>query len=407
MSDTTNRLNDWNAADLARSGFSADGKRLPPSEQPPQKPQLVPSPGLAEWLWTTGGSLLFSTYQSGRLFMLGNNPDRSLHAIERVVGTSMGLAIDRDKLWVGTREQIWRFSNTGADDIGGQAYDAIYMPRHGYFVGNSNTHDVIADVSFRGERFPFLYANTQFSCVATVDEHYTFRPVWVPDFISSLAPEDRCHLNGICARDGELRYATVCGRSDTRLGWKASKSHGGFVVDIATGETVCSGLSMPHSPRWHDGKLWLINSGEAELGYVDFDTGRFKPVALCHGFARGLAFVDGYAVVALSRLRPEKNGLVGDINLEQRLEERGFYQRCGLLVIDLATGKLAHWLSIEGPVTELYDVVFNPGIRRPYSPGFREPEQHTWRIHLPPGPWKDAAKPPADFQGWRPRDDKS
>lgn len=405
-SNTPSKLNDWNAADYARSGLSTEGKRLSPSEQVRQKPQLVPSPGLADWLWDTGGSLLFSTYQSGRLFMLGSRPDRSLHALERVVGTAMGLAVDGNKLWLGNREQVWRFSNTGADEIAGESYDAIYMPRQGYFVGNSNTHDVLADVTFRGERFDFLYANTQFSCVAAVDEHYTFRPVWVPDFISALAPEDRCHLNGICARDGELAYATICGRSDSHLGWKPNKSHGGFVIDIATGETVCSGLSMPHSPRWHNGKLWLINSGEAELGYVDFSTGRFQPVALCHGFARGLAFVGNHAIVALSRLRPEKHGLVGEINLAERLEERGFYQRCGLLVIDLANGRLAHWLSIEGSVTELYDVAFNPGIRRPYTPGFREPEQHTWRMQLPPGPWKDAAKPPKDFAGWQPKSNR-
>lgn len=407
MTDTPPKLNDWNAADVARSGFAADGTRLPPSGQAQQKPQLVPSPGLAQWLWDTGGSLLFSTYQSGRLFMLGNRPDRSLHALERVVGTAMGLAVDQEKLWVGNREQIWRFSNTGADDIAGEAYDAIYMPRNGYFVGNSNTHDVLADVSIRGEKFKFLYANTQFSCVATLDEHYTFRPVWTPDFITLLAPQDRCHLNGICARDGELAYATVCGRSDTALGWKGAKSHGGFVMDIASGETVCSGLSMPHSPRWHNGKLWLINSGEAELGYVDFASGRFQPVALCQGFARGLTFVGDYAVVALSRLRPDKHGLVGEVNLAEKLEEKGFYQRCGLLVIELSTGRLVHWLSIEGPVTELYDVAFLAGIRRPYTPGFREPEQHTWRMQLPPGPVAADPMPPKDFPGWQPRPNRN
>jgi uncharacterized protein (TIGR03032 family) len=399
---TQQSLNDWTAADLARSGFDADGKPTPELRQAAGKPQLIPSTGLADWLAASGGSLAFSTYQTGRLFLLGSKPDGSLHALERVVGTAMGLAIDGDKLWIGGREQIWRFSNTGADHINGESYDAIYMPRRGYLVGNSNTHDVLADVSFRGERYEFLYANTQFSCIATLDEHFTFRPVWVPDFISLLAPEDRCHLNGLCAEDGELAYATICGRFDTRLGWKGVKSHGGFVMDVRSGETVCEGLSMPHSPRWHDGKLWLINSGEAQLGYVDFARKTFVPVVLCQGFARGIAFVGQHAVVALSRLRPDKNGLIGQINLGQRLEAEGHYQRCGLLVFDLNTGKLAHWLSIEGQVTELYDVAFLPGIHRPYTPGFREPEQHQWRMHLPPGPWQAAPKPPPDFPGWQP-----
>lgn len=396
----TKTLSDWTGADYQRSGFAADGKPTPELRQAAGKPLLTPSLGLAPWLSASGGSLAFSTYQTGRLFFLGSNPDASLYAQERVVGTAMGLAIDQDKLWIGGREQIWRFSNTGADQIKGEAYDAIYMPRKGYLVGNSNTHDVLADVNFKGEHFPFLYANTQFSCVAAPDEHYTFRPIWVPDFISELAPDDRCHLNGICAQDGELAYATICGRFDSKLGWKGVKNHGGFVVDMRTDELVCEGLSMPHSPRWHAGKLWLINSGEAELGYVDFASRRFVPVVLCQGFARGIAFVNeggaDYAVVALSRLRPDRNGFVGQINLADRLESQGYYQRCGLLVFNLTTGKLSHWLIIEGQITELYDVVFLPGIRKPYTPGFREPEVHQWRTDLPPEPWiaaSRAAKP--------------
>lgn len=399
---TSKSLNEWTDADYQRSGFNTTGTSSAELRQAAGKPQLTPSPGLAGWLAASGGALAFSTYQTGRLFFLGSNPDGSLYAQERVVGTAMGLAIDRDKLWIGNREQIWRFSNAGAGDIDGRHYDAIYMPRQGYLVGNSNTHDVLADVRFQGKHFEFLYANTQFSCVAAPDAHYTFRPVWVPDFISILAPEDRCHLNGICAQEGELAYATICGRFDTPLGWKGVKSHGGFVVDLRTGATVCEGLSMPHSPRWHDGRLWLINSGEAQLGYVNFETKRLVPVVLCQGFARGIAFVGDHAVVALSRLRPTKNGLVGQINLAERLEQHGFYQRCGLLVIHLPTGKLDHWLSIEGQVTETYDVAFLPGIRRPYTPGFREPEQHRWRTHLPPVHWPVAPVPPPDFSGWKP-----
>lgn len=397
------QLNAWTPADHQRSGFDEAGTSSPELRRAAGKPLLTPSPGLARWLAESGGSLAFSTYQTGRLFFLGSHADGSIYAQERVVGTAMGLAIDQDKLWVGNREQIWRFSNTGPDEIAGQHYDAIYMPRQGYMVGNSNTHDVLADVHFQGQHYAFLYANTQFSCVAAPDEHYTFRPVWVPDFISVLAPEDRCHLNGICAVDGELAYATICGRFDTRLGWKDVKSHGGFVIDIRSNEVVCEGLSMPHSPRWHDGKLWLINSGEAQLGYVDFASKRFVPVVLCQGFARGIAFVGDHAVVALSRLRPDKNGLVGQINLAQKLEDHGFYQRCGLLVFNLGTGQLDHWLTIEGQVTETYDVAFLPGIRKPYTPGFREPEQHQWRMHLPDGPWKAAPKPTPDFPGWQPQ----
>ena len=403
---TNQKLNDWTEHDFEKSGFDSSGKPDPERLQSMGKLELLPSPNLAAWLAGTGGSFVVSTYQSGRLFFFGTNPDGSLYALERVVGTAMGLAIDQDKLWVGNRDQIWRFSNTGADDIHGEHYDAVYMPRHGYLVGNSNVHDVLANVTFQGEHFDFLYANTQFSCIATVDNHYTFRPLWVPDFITLLAPEDRCHLNGICAQDGELAYATICGRFDSELGWKDVREAGGFVVDVRNGNIVCEGLSMPHSPRWHGNKLWLINSGEGQFGYVDFEARQFVPVAMCQGFGRGIAFVDHYAVVALSRLRPNKHGVLGHINLADRLNELGYYQRCGLLVYDLQTGKIAHWLSIEGHVTETYDVAFLPGIRRIYTPGFREPEQHKWRMHLPAGPWPAEPKPPSYAPCWDPDNHK-
>ena len=402
---TRESLNDWTEDEYRRAGFDADGKRNPDLTQHAGKPQLLPSPGLSQWLLSSGGSLAFSTYQTGRLFFLGTHPDGNLYAQERTVGTAMGLAIDCDKLWVGNREQIWRFSNAGPDTIDGEPYDAVYMPRRGYLVGNSNTHDVLADVRFRGQSFEFLYANTQFSCIAALDAHHSFRPVWVPDFVSALVPEDRCHLNGICAVGDELAYATICGRYDHALGWKGVKTRGGFVVDVRSGELVCEGLSMPHSPRWHKGRLWLINSGEAQFGHVDMATRQFVPLATCHGFGRGLTFVavDGrdYAVIALSRLRPSKEGLVGQINLAQKLEAQGLYQRCGLLVFDLEAGRLAHWLTIEGVVTELYDVAFLPGIRRPYTPGFREPALHRSHISMPPGPW-DAPPASGDGQNTKP-----
>lgn len=381
MSNTP--LNDWNEADFKRSGFDASGKRNKQVLREAGKPQLRPSPGFADWLAETGGSLAFSTYQSGRLFFLGSRPDGSLYALDRAVGMAMGLVIDSDKLWIGCREQIWRFANTGAGEIDGQHYDAVFMPRIGYMVGQSNTHDALGDVRFRGKYYEFLYANTQFSCIATVDAHFSFQPVWTPDFISELKSEDRCHLNGICSQNGELAFATICGRYDTPLGWKAQQTGASFAVDVRSGQVVCEGLSMPHSPRWHDGRLWVLNSGEGELGYVEPASARFTPVAQCAGFARGLAFIGDYAIVALSRLRPLKEGVLSGINLARRLEDRQTFQRCGLQIFDLKTGSLVHWLHIEGAVTELYDVVYLPGIAKPYTPGFSEPTLHQTRMNIP------------------------
>lgn len=369
---------------LIQNNVMTQAQQIDPSPQPEQAPpQLVPSPNFALWLAATGGSLAFSTYQSGRLFLLGSHQDGSLYAQERHVGTAMGLAIDAETLWIGCREQIWRFVNSGRGQLHQQDYDAIFLPRVGYLVGQSNTHDVLAKVTWAGQSYEFLYANTQYSCIASLDSHYSFRPIWIPDFITELKAEDRCHLNGICAQDNELAFATLCGRYDTPLGWKAEQTGGGLVMDVRTNSIVCRGLSMPHSPRWHNGKLWLLNSGEGELGYVDFARQCFVPVCQCAGFARGLAFVGDYAVVALSRLRQSQEGILSGINLAQRLQDRHTFQRCGLQVFDLTSHKLTHWLHITGAVSELYDVVYLPEKARPYTTGFSEPQINLKRVFFP------------------------
>jgi uncharacterized protein (TIGR03032 family) len=129
---------------------------------------------------------------------------------------------------------------------------------------------------------------------------------------------------------------------------------------------------MPHSPRCHDGKVWLSNSGTAEFGWIDPVDGVFNPVALCPGFARGTAIVAGrWAVIGLSR---QREGSGSKLPMGERLSSKGIVARCGLIVVDLATGAIEHELIIEGDVSELFDVAFIEGVRAPYSAGFSEPD---------------------------------
>jgi uncharacterized protein (TIGR03032 family) len=358
-------------------------------KQPP--PTLLPSPGLADWLQALGGTLVFSTYQSARIFFVSaaQLADGSLStvALERIVGSAMGLAIDKDKLWITNKEQAWRFTNIGprtlkpGPDEEPVSYDAVYMPRWGILLGGCDTHDVLANVKFNGRQHELLFVNTAFSCICSIDGHYNFVPVWKPSFISALSQEDRCHLNGMGAKDGQLAYATACAETDASYAWKPQKSGGGLLIDVQTNQIITRGLSMPHSPRWHDGKVWLLNSGDGQLGYVEPANGQFVPVADCPGFARGLHIVGEHAIVGLSKLRD--NTFSSGMRIKAKLESAHVPQRCGLLVINLKTGQTEHWLSIEGGITELYDVAFLPGIQRPYTPGFGKPELHRHLFNVP------------------------
>ena len=115
-------------------------------------------------------------------------------------------------------------------------------------------------------------------------------PRWRPAFISALAPEDRCHLNGMALVDGRPRFVTALGRTDTPAGWRAHKKDGGVLLDVASGEVIAAGLSMPHSPRWHEGELWLLESGAGTIGLIESRSGRYRPVLELPGFTRGFDF---------------------------------------------------------------------------------------------------------------------
>lgn len=331
---------------------------------------LTTSRGFDGWLARAGGSIAFTTYQAGKLFLLGLAPDDALSVHERTFARCMALEVSTDSrtLLLSTHFQLYRFDNllpAGARMPGG--VDALYVPRVAWVTGDLDIHDVAFGLDDRP-----VFVNTLFSCIAAVSDGASFRPLWRPPFITNLAAEDRCHLNGMAMLDGRPRYVTMVSASDQAGGWRDRRADGGLVLDVATGEVVCEGLSMPHSPRLHDGRLWLLDSGRGTLGWVDFEQRRLVPVAFCPAYARGLAFAGRCAVIGLSL--PRRNPAFEGLDLEAALAARGDEPRCGLHVVDLELGEAIAWVRLEGIVRELYDVAFIPGVRQPSAIGFRTNE---------------------------------
>jgi uncharacterized protein (TIGR03032 family) len=319
------------------------------------------------WLAQEQISLAFTTYQTNRLFLLGLKPDGALSIYERLFDRPMGLFAAPDQLYLGCRYQIWRLDNALPPGETHEGYDALYVPRRSYTTGDVDIHDLRLDKNGR-----LLFVNTLYSCLATVSERYSFRPIWQPPFISKLAPEDRCHLNGLALADGVARYATAVSRSDVFAGWRQRREQGGLLMDIQRNEIVLQNLSMPHSPRLHEGKLWLLNAGTGDLGYVDWDKERLEPVAFCPGFARGLVLYKNYAIVGLSK--PRQVQAFAGLSLDERLAAKDADAFCGLAIVDLTTGNIAHWVEVAGIISELYDVAVLPGVRRPMALGFKSDE---------------------------------
>jgi uncharacterized protein (TIGR03032 family) len=348
--------------------------------------QVQGSRYFVDWLAEMRCSLAFTTYQTGKTFFVGRKVDGSLAVFERTYNHCMGLwaSPDAQTLWLVAKFQIWRLERATADavpyrpaaaqsdDAGGlhwtqRGYDVVYVPRVGYTTGSIDAHDIAVDSAGR-----VVFVCTLFGCLATLSERASFKPLWRPPFVSALVPEDRCHLNGLAMRDGRPAYVTAVADCDVADGWRDRRSGGGCVIDVETGAIVAGGLSMPHSPRWYRERLWLVNSGTGEFGYVDMGSGRFEPVAFCPGYLRGLAFAGDYAIVTLSKPR---HATFQGLSLDERLRQRGAEPQCGLQVIDLRSGTIAHWLRLEGTlVTELYDTVVLPGVRQPMALGFKSDE---------------------------------
>lgn len=341
----------------------ADTARTPDTVPADEKLVITPSRQFPSWLAEHGISLGFSTYQAGKLFLVGSRDDGRMSIFERTFNRCMGLWSDGQTMWLSSLYQLWRFENILPAGERFNDYDRVYVPQVGYTTGDIDVHDVAVDADGQA-----VFVATLFGCLATASERFSFRPLWKPGFLSRLAAEDRCHLNGLAMRDGRPAFVTAVSRSDVADGWRDRRVGGGVVIDVARNEIVAEGLSMPHSPRWHNGRLWLLNAGTGEFGHIDPKSGAFVPVAFCPGFLRGLAFFGDFAVVGLSR--PRENRTFSGLPLDDRLKAADSEARCALQVIDLRTGDVVHWLRIEGLIEELYDVVVLPGVRRPMAIGF-------------------------------------
>ena len=171
--------------------------------------------------------------------MLGTNKDGRMHITERTFNRCMGLTVSNGTLWMSSLYQMWRFENSLLAEQAYNGYDKIYIPQMAYTTGDLDIHDIII-----GRDGKPIFVNTLFSCIATVSETHSFKPIWKPPFISALAPEDRCHLNGMTARDGKPAYVTAVSKSDTSDGWRDKRANGGIVIDA---DTPCTLLSDPKS----------------------------------------------------------------------------------------------------------------------------------------------------------------
>lgn len=322
------------------------------------------SDGFAAFLCENSIALALSSPHTDELYLLGHAPGGQLVVDVQSFRQPTGLAYGAGSLLVGTLAHLYRLENILRP---GQRLDGLYshclVPRVAHCTGRVDTHDVALGAGGQA-----IFVATRYNCLATTSPVHSFRPLWQPAFIGELVAEDRCHLNGLAMRDGEAAYATAASTTDYYAGWRESLEGGGVVLDVAHNSVLCSGLALPHSPRLHRDRLWVLDSGRGRLGWVDTaapPAEAFRAVAQLPGLARGLSFHDRWAFVGLSRPRYDVDAGVGhesDPALLDCFRPGREDSWCGLQVIELASGGCSHWFRLHGAAREIYDIAVLPEV---------------------------------------------
>ncbi|MCF6442703.1 TIGR03032 family protein [Pseudoalteromonas luteoviolacea] len=334
-------------------------------------------------LQALGVSLVVSSYQSHAVMLLRSCGTALNCSVKKFV-RPMGVCVSEDRLLVSTVNRIVNFKASSmsrksvlsgeVDNIDSLASklrdeqrdtdafkalrteqisaikqcDVLFTERSSLTTGTLNTHDIAW-----GDDGLWV-VNSSFSCLATLSSESGFTPRWKPHFISELKPQDRCHLNGMAMLDGQPRYVTTFNTQDYQDSWRTELN--GTLMDVEKNEILISGLSMPHSPRCHDGKVYLCNSGEGEILCYDPKTCEKSVLCTLPGFTRGLTFYGDLMLVATSHVR--SSTVVNDIPLTKAHTQKDTV--CGIWIINKQNGEILSKLQFKGDVSQLYDLCIIP-----------------------------------------------
>ena len=332
-----------------------------------------------QWFEKVKCSIFLSSYKTNMVLGIGmaKKKEEKSEATSNVLSIwrtffsrPMGMTVSKDaqSLLLGSSINLWHFRNQGAhesDKANFSDYDYSLVPRKINIVNDIDIHDI----TIGADGTPY-FISALFGCICTPSDTDSFDVYWHPPWLSKVSAEDRSHLNGLTCRDGIPRYVSAVATTNIVHGWREHRRNGGVIYDLKENKFICKGLSMPHSPRWHDGKLWVLESGEGYLATVNFDEKvthsdgqqycKLERKAFIPGFLRGLAFIENkYAVVGSSQDRHENT--FSGLGLGDTLKTQGVESRCGIFIVDLKTFDVIHNIVFGQPLIEIYDVVVVPG----------------------------------------------
>jgi len=305
----------------------------------------------AQWLAESGGSLAITTYSSGKLVLVSSIEGCLRFRTHRFT-RPMGIALEGDQLALAVRKQVLLFRRHSSKPN-------TFTLRRRYNTGKVDAHDVAW-----GNR-GIYFANTRHNNIsrvsaARVSNPGHFVPCWQPPFIQGVVRDDHCHLNGLGMRKGKPAMATAFCATGHQGGWREQdRMTGGVLLDVRQNEIVADGLCMPHSPRWHEGRWWLCNSGHGLLSAIDPLSGECTEVCALPGFTRGLCLVGNHALVGLSKIR--RKHILDAPPVRARHKKIS----AGVALVDLVSGRQTGRLEFTGGGREVFEVLFLPDTLKP------------------------------------------
>lgn len=323
------------------------------------------------------------------IIAIGRDGDGRPAVEHRAVANAFALAVSGSRLAISHKYGITVYNDcralAGRHPTAPARYDAYYTPLVTFHTGDCLIHDMVAT------RQGLVVANTRFSTVDLIDGRHNFNPIWRPPFISLPMPEDRCHLNGLALAGNTLKYVTAFGPFNVAGGWRSKQDFHGVLIDAADGRCVAEGLSVPHSPRIIDGKVYFCESGYGTLVRINPDDGQREVVCELPGLTRGVDAHGGIAFVGMSSQR--KSASLPTLPLLVRHEAL----TAGIAAVDLASGEVLGMVRIQNAGREILDVKIIPNCA---LPGIGERNDHD-EFHLTESPtgayWlKSVSRPHAD-----------
>ena len=221
----------------------------------------------------------------------------------------------------------------------GRMRPTLMPARARMFPGSLYMHDL----AFVGNQ---LHANAVgHNAVVRIGESgfdYAWWPRCVERAGGVLVEQNHLQLNSIAA--GRSLRASYFSSSTDRISRlrpgnpKFPVDRRGVVFSGATREPIAFGLTRPHSARLRGGRIWLLNSGYGEYGYIE--DGAFHSVAPLPGWTRGLCFHRRVAFVGTSRVLPRFRQYAPGLKVDRAV--------CGVQAIDADSGRVLGSITWPG-----------------------------------------------------------